>query len=363
MSSNDVEEGSAGIPQQAHRWNTRFTQAKNQTSVRQEAKDIEIAELFHEPSLDEFMSQYFRQRPCLVKLRLPDYINKGEKWVTKVSQLGAKAASKKNHLVSVDASDPEKQNVESNTLLKKALNLGTAKNNVPSALRALSTKQMVAIRDPHSDDDDINAVREVFSRFFGCPVNTNLYMNKVGATGFIEHHDPHEVFAIQLHGMKCWSVGRPIVDNPSLRYLWRDSHVSSPEHMELFEVSAGQLMYIPIGWRHKAEPASSEVETNKHKGFSIHVTMGLQVPRLVDLLEQLVHEQGSSTPSLRSVIPFSVHEDGLHYELSNNALKDELQRLAEALGKINTASTKKIPGGAHVAVTAAPSTFATSTAE
>ena len=46
----------------------------------------------------------------------------------------------------------------------------------------------------------IEVARRRFSDHFDCPVTTNMYMNAEGAAGFVEHHDPHDVFAIQLAG-------------------------------------------------------------------------------------------------------------------------------------------------------------------
>ena len=98
------------------------------------------------------------------------------------------------------------------------------------------------------------------------------------------------------------------MQHPSLRYCWRDTHgtrpelespaacpaahegplptptaVSDPGSMRLFETRAGQLLYIPLGWRHKAVPsAGGDGEP------SVHVTMGVTIPRWVDALEALV---------------------------------------------------------------------------
>merc|ERR1740117_72198 len=174
-------------------------------------------------------------------------------------------------------------------------------------------------------------------------------MNKQGATGFIEHHDTHEVFAIQVHGSKRWSVGPPIVEHASLRYKWFDEHVSEPEDLATFEAGAMQLMYIPLGWRHKAEPTSSSPSSSScasEGDTSVHITMGIQTPRWADLLEALAHASGAHSPPLRQCLPFTVGKGGLDYTTSSSLITSMLQHL-----QTNSTTALSIPGGAQVTVT------------
>ena len=117
----------------------------------------------------------------------------------------------------------------------------------------------------------------------------------IGSAGFVEHHDPHDVFAIQLHGAKRWSVAPPIVTNPSHRYRWRDIHRTAPQELQQFVTRQGEALYIPLGWRHFATPADGDgLVAEDTMGVapeaavvprSVHVTMGVQLPRWGDLIE------------------------------------------------------------------------------
>lgn len=133
-------------------------------------------------------------------------------------------------------------------------------DELAAALGRLAQQRLVAIRDPHRLDKHIAACQSWFSARFDCPVTTNLYTNSAGAAGFIEHHDAHDVFALQLAGSKRWLVGPPLLDFPSHRYRWRDTTVSSLEGLREFIVQAGQCLYIPLGWRHKAQPLTTATD-------------------------------------------------------------------------------------------------------
>jgi len=89
------------------------------------------------------------------------------------------------------------------------------------------------------------------------------------------------------------------------RYRWRDDHRSPEEAMDEYVTRAGEALYIPLGWRHFATPEEGgEGEVAR----SVHVTMGVQLPRWGDLMEGVLHELGAAgeTCWLREPLPASV---------------------------------------------------------
>jgi mannose-6-phosphate isomerase-like protein (cupin superfamily) len=76
------------------------------------------------------------------------------------------------------------------------------------------------------------------------PVQANAYLTPPSAVGLAEHHDLHDVLAVQLHGSKCW---------------WIDGLGDVTMH-------PGDVMYVPRGVRHRAETTT---ET------SLHLTLGI----------------------------------------------------------------------------------------
>jgi hypothetical protein len=232
----------------------------------------------------------------------------------------------------------------------------------------ISQKYLVAVRDPHPEDLGIKQARDWFSHVFGCCVSTNLYMSGAAeSVGFVEHHDGHDVFALQLHGVKRWYVGPPTVSAPSHRYARVDDH-SSPQHdMKLYETRSGQLLYIPLGWRHYAVAGAAEaagagalnragvrsppsdvsgpVEARApelasapaptpapaHEACSVHLTMGLQLPRWVDAVESAAHIMGAWRKELREPLPAMLvaHESVVSVGWDVGELPAMLRKLAD----------------------------------
>jgi hypothetical protein len=194
------------------------------------------------------------------------------------------------------------------------------------------TTESRQVRDPHVDSKRLEELRLGFASLFAACVTTNIYTSGAeGSVGFVEHHDPHDVFAIQLDGAKRWYVGPPTVQFPSHRYEWTDAHCTTPADMQCFEATPGHMLYIPLGWRHYAVPAA---ESDKPRAFSVHMTMGVQLPRWIDAIQAAVHCHGATNPTLRQpLVPTFAWGDGLgprSFWLANGAdLAVRLRALAD----------------------------------
>src|SRR5262245_46121181 len=126
---------------------------------------------------------------------------------------------------------------------------------------------------------------------FHCPVHANMYLTPPGSQGFAAHYDPHEVFALQLEGLKTWRV----YDQPEILPL---PETASPPRKPFgepreFRLQAGDLLYIPRGYVHEAFTADS---------FSFHLTVGINVYRWVDLLHHALSEAATRDPRFRESI-------------------------------------------------------------
>eukprot|EP00038_Savillea_parva_P028735 m.66727 g.66727 ORF g.66727 m.66727 type:complete len:422 (+) comp8382_c0_seq1:227-1492(+) len=325
------------------RWNSRFTHKVNRIDpAEHESADwTALQNTFIEPDLSTFLSTVFGERPCVLSTTIDiasstdngagHATNAGPAvastptapadWVRHTAYIAAGACEEDkagNRLVIVDPEDPQRmrerddvtQAFASAALIKDPKKRRRA---LAVSLYNLSKQYMLAVRDPHRDDEFTNTLRSKFSAMFQCGVTTNLYLSGARrAAGFVEHHDNHDVFAIQLQGRKRWHVGPPVLNHPSHRYRRPDSHTSDPAHMEVYDTGPGQILYMPAGWRHYAEPAAPESGNPDPHGRSVHLTMGVQVPRWLDVLETVPHPCGASLEWLRAPLPIAVHDGDGH---------------------------------------------------
>ena len=105
-------------------------------------------------------------------------------WVRRAAQLAAAAsggseAQSQKRLVVVNPLDVERK--APNPGLQKALEAAAASekngDSRDAAFSELAQRQLVAVRDVHTDEATVADIRDAFSEAFDCAVTTNLYMN------------------------------------------------------------------------------------------------------------------------------------------------------------------------------------------
>lgn len=105
-------------------------------------------------------------------------------WVRRAAQLAAAATAGSNsksqkRLVVVNPLDVERK--APNVGLQRALEAAAVSekngDSRDSAFSELAQRQLVAVRDVHTDEATVAGIRDAFSEAFNCAVTTNLYMN------------------------------------------------------------------------------------------------------------------------------------------------------------------------------------------
>ncbi len=113
----------------------------------------------------------------------------------------------------------------------------------------------------------------------GHAVQANAYLTPPSAVGFTPHHDTHDVFVLQLHGTKRWTIREPLVVDPLPRHRSdHDEAARQPVTLEV-ELEAGDCLYLPRGHIHSAATRT---------GSSLHLTVGVLVTTVHDVLRRLV---------------------------------------------------------------------------
>jgi len=153
-------------------------------------------------------------------------------------------------------------------------------------------------------------------------VHANAYLTAANADGFTPHYDTHEVFALQIAGVKHWRIYPPAMDLPHRSQPFCPDRYALPSApLMQFDLAAGDLLYLPRGYVHTT--ATTEC-------FSAHVTLGISVYTWIDLLSELL-QGGVELPELRRALPPGfAHRQELGCELSQR-LTGLLDRLGATL--------------------------------
>lgn len=106
----------------------------------------------------------------------------------------------------------------------------------------------------------------------GHRVQANAYLSPPHSAGLAAHTDTHDVFAVQLHGRKLWTV----------------------DGLEDSATSLGDVLYIPAGVRHAARTSDS---------WSLHLTVGVHAINVGAALRRAVERVVASEPLMRRPLP------------------------------------------------------------
>jgi hypothetical protein len=128
--------------------------------------------------------------------------------------------------------------------------------------------------------------------FFREHVQVNLYAGWQTSRGFDLHWDDHDVFILQVAGRKRWSVYGMTRPFPLVGDIEK---AEKPTHAPLWEgtLEDGDLLYIPRGWWHVAEPLAEP---------TLHLTVGVHNRTGLDLLRWF-SERVRASETLRRDLP------------------------------------------------------------
>jgi hypothetical protein len=144
-------------------------------------------------------------------------------------------------------------------------------------------------------------------------VQANMYAGWQTSRGFDLHWDDHDVFILQVAGRKRWSVYGETRRAPLVGDVEKASRpAGEPVWSETLE--DGDLLYIPRGWWHVAEPLAEP---------TLHLTVGIHNRTGLDLLRWL-SERMRASEAFRLDLPraASTRERAAHLK----RLREELTR-------------------------------------
>jgi hypothetical protein len=152
-------------------------------------------------------------------------------------------------------------------------------------------------------------------------VHTNLYLTPPGAQGFDPHYDTHEVFVLQIEGIKHWRLYGPgrELPLPEERATYSPDQLGPVTHETT--VRPGDLLYMPRGHIHEAFTSDS---------LSLHLTVGVKLYRRVDLLYRALEIVSRRDARFRASLPPGLLTGNDTPELEAEYFRELLRVLAEA---------------------------------
>ena len=167
------------------------------------------------------------------------------------------------------------------------------------------------------------ALVDTIQRELGAKSSANLYYSQKERKGFDSHCDRHDVFAVQIYGIKRWNIYQGQLDRPIEHAMFQnvpqvEYDRRKGEVAEVVEMTPGDLLYLPRGRFHDALTTGD---------LSVHLSVSSNEPLGLDWLTQLWN-LAVRDPEFRSVLPLPDGPSG------EEALQRHLKRLYERLGAI-----------------------------
>lgn len=160
------------------------------------------------------------------------------------------------------------------------------------------------------------------SREFSHGFQINAYLTpSTGADsrGLSTHYDTHDVFVLQIAGVKHWRlfdspIRLPLRDQPFVSGKTRLGEV-----MDEIDLRPGDCIYIPRGHVHDASVTGTAA--------SLHLTVGVHSIKWVDLLRVILSDAVKSDGRLRESLPIGFANDQACVE----TLKEQFHRMVALL--------------------------------
>ncbi|SOC52539.1 cupin domain-containing protein [Ornithinimicrobium cerasi] len=139
----------------------------------------------------------------------------------------------------------------------------------------------------------------------GHPVQVNAYVTPPQNQGFADHYDVHDVFVLQVHGEKRWTLRDPVHVDPLRDEPWTERRAAVEERARQdpaleTTLRPGDCLYLPRGWIHAARALG---------GVSVHLTIGVHQWTRSHLGEALLERARAALaddPEVRRSLPLGL---------------------------------------------------------
>jgi ribosomal protein L16 Arg81 hydroxylase len=140
----------------------------------------------------------------------------------------------------------------------------------------------LVIRNSQRHHVQLQELANGFQQTFRAPVDIHIYCTPAGQSGFGWHYDAEDVFILQTEGSKEYSLRKNTVHPwPLVETIPADMHYEREiTPIMCCTLAAGDWLYIPTGYWHKAQAADLQQE-------SISLAIGVMSTSAIDVFDFL----------------------------------------------------------------------------
>lgn len=146
----------------------------------------------------------------------------------------------------------------------------------------------------HTVLPDLAELCRSLEREISCRFQTNIYLSPNKAQGFPAHYDSHDVFVLQVHGVKHWLVYNTPIELPFKGQPFRRDETPKGDVTMEFDLRPGDMLYLPRGMMHDAQTLEGE---------TCHITLGALTTSWTELLLEVVAKVALGDVEFRRALP------------------------------------------------------------
>lgn len=247
-------------------------------------EDVSLDWLLKPVTVADFVAKYYEQRPLLLQTRAPNYY---EQLLT--------LADFDELLSSAGALDGVRVVHEGRELQFARV---SEANRAPSLEEIYAEHRRgatISLTHIHRWSSPLNVLCQRLAESFSANIQVNAYLTPPRSQGLGKHFDTHDVFVLQLHGSKKWMVGGRAVKFPLAHQAYDKDRAAATEYDQEFELTVGDLLYIPRGAVHQAQA----IDTT-----SLHLTVGIVPVVYADIILGNIEAILENRAEFRAALPF-----------------------------------------------------------
>ena len=158
---------------------------------------------------------------------------------------------------------------------------GSSATTVELAEKHFDEGHTMMIQHANKVSDRLHKTSCTIYNAFGHNAGINLYYSPANATGFLLHHDGHDLVIVQTIGSKCWKLcEQPSEDQlPVDAKHYTNDPYQNPEGLKcrMVGLRAGDMLYLPRGTLHAPHTMACKGHPDVGGDPSMHLSVGIDV--------------------------------------------------------------------------------------